>query len=391
VIHEVSEEVQALDAVSSVNEVAWEWRPNEGETASDVHAGSSGAVIELEDGLVGLRGDTGEELWKYRIPDTEGLSVAFSPSGEQAVVAAPDEPAVLLDTATGALVTEDVHWDGEARFLGETRLLHRQGEETETLFRVSDLDSGTTLWEQEAPETCFEEESARLISATHNSEAIVLLLHCSKDTSEDSLRAPDPDTVNALVALSAEDGRELWRYESVDEDGLGSANALMLQDSLVANLPGEEGWLIIDPADGTTLAESPRPVLAVNENDYLVGPEPGGEEPTHELRSFDGDVLTSATLSEDRWPADTSGTVVGLMDHLVTIDMERGSTEDSVNAVTTTWDEEDTESVITATTTKMASNFEPGRLLPVPGAVLVFVPMNHAADIESVEHVTALR
>src|SRR5699024_9779708 len=157
--------------------------------------------------------------------------VAFSPSGEQAVVAAPDEPAVLLDTATGALVTEDVHWDGEARFLGETRLLHRQGEETETLFRVSDLESGTTLSEQEEMETCSAEESARLIPAAHKREAIVHLLQCSKDASEDSLRAPDPDNVNGLVALSAEDGRELWRYESVDEDGLGSANEMMLQDS----------------------------------------------------------------------------------------------------------------------------------------------------------------
>lgn len=390
-IHEVADdEVPVPEAVTSVSEIGWEWRPDEEETALAVHAQSRGAVIELEDGLVGLQGDTGDELWRYRLPEAEGFSASFSPSGEHVLVAASDEPAVLLDTSTGAVVAEDIDWDGEAHLLDHTRLIHHRGEATEALFTVSDLESGETLWRQETPETCSEDGPSRLVSRLLHSEAIVLLLHCSENTSQEALRVPEPDTVNALVALSPTDGRELWRQESADSEGRGLASALMLQGTLAADLPGEEGWLIIDPVDGTRIAESPKPVLAVGEDTYLAGPDPWAEDPAHELRTFGGEVAASVTLSEDRWAGDTPETAIGLPEQLVSVDMERGSPEDAVNAVVTPWDG-GTDDVISATTTSAASRIDPGRLLAVPGAVLVYIPMDHTADINSVEHVVALR
>lgn len=390
-IHEVADdEVPVPEAVTSVSEIGWEWRPDEEETALAVHAQSRGAVIELEDGLVGLQGDTGNELWRYRLPEATALSTSFSPSGEHALVAASDEPAVLLDTSTGAVVAEDIDWDGEAHLLDHTRLLHHRGEATEALFTVSDLESGKTLWRQETPKTCSGGGPSRLVSRLLHSEAIVLLLHCSENTSQEALRAPESDTVNALVALSPNDGRDLWRQESADSEGRGLVSALMLQGTLAADLPGEEGWLIIDPVDGTLIAESPKPVLAVGEDTYLAGPDPWAEDPTHELRTFDGEVAASVTLSEDRWAGDTPETAIGLPEQLISVDMERGSPEDAVNAVVTPWDG-GRDDVITATTTGTASRIDPGRLLSVPGAVLVYVPVDHAADIDSVEHVVALR
>ncbi|MFE1167537.1 PQQ-binding-like beta-propeller repeat protein [Nocardiopsis sp. NPDC058789] len=390
--HEVSEGgMAAPEDVTSVSEVGWEWHPGEDESATDVHPGPVGAVVELTDGLIGLRGDTGEELWSYRIPEAGGFSASFSPSGEQVLVTASDEPATLLDTETGATVAEDVDWDGQTLLLDETRLLDYRGEATELLFEVSDLESGETLWQQETPVACPGDTPSRLISALHASEALVLLLHCSEDTSEGALRVPEADTVNALVALDPVDGEELWRQESEDTEGLGLAEALLLQGAVVADLPGEEGWLIIDPADGSVLAESPKPVLSVGEGHYLAGPDPLAEDPTHELRTFDGEVTASATLPDDRWPGDTPESAVGLPEQLVTVDMERGSPEDPVNAVVTPWDDAGSEDVIDATATKRASQDDPGRLLPVPGALLVYVPVDLAADIDSVGHVAALR
>lgn len=354
VISEVFEgEVPVPEVVTSVSEVAWEWMPGEGETASDVHAGPVGAVIELEDGLVGLRGDTGEELWRYRIPGAEAFSASVSPSGDRALVAALDESAVLLDTTTGAAVAQNIDWDRSDSLLGGARLLDSWGEATQHLIEVSDVESGETLWKLEAPVTCSEGESHRLISRWHHSEAIILLLHCSEDTSDAALRVPEAGTVNALVALDPADGRELWRRESVDTEERGLASISMLQDTLVADLPGEEGWLIIDPTDGSILAKSPKPVLAVNETDYLAGPDPFVDDPTHELRTFEGEVSASTTLLEERWYGDTPEMAVGLPEQLVTIDMEKGSLRDEVNAVVTPWDDQGSDEVIAGTTTDL--------------------------------------
>lgn len=392
VISEVFEgEVPVPGAVTSVSEVGWEWLPGEGETASDVHVGPTGVVIELEGGLVGLRGDTGEELWRYQIPGAEGFSALFSPSGDRALVAPVDELAVLLDTTTGAAVAQDIDWDRGDSLLGGARLLDSWGEPTQHLIEVSDVESGETLWKLEAPVTCSEGESHRLISRRDHSEAIIFLIHCSEDTSEDALRVPEAGTVNALVALDPADGRELWRRESVDIEGRGLASMLMLQDTLVADLPGEEGWLIIDPMDGSVLAKSPKPVLTVNETDYLAGPDPFVDDPTYELRTFEGEVSASTTLLEERWYGDTPETAVGLPEQLVTLDMVRGSPRDEVNAVVTPWGDEGSDEFITGTTTDRASIFDPGRLLPVPGAILVYVPTGYDPRIEEVEHIVALQ
>lgn len=392
VIHRVSEdEVGNPEVLSSVSEIGWEWQPSEGESASDVHAGPAGAVIELDDGLIGLKGDTGEELWRYQIPDAQTVPASFSPSGEHVLVASSDVPGVVLNTMTGATVAENVDWDGSGRLLDDTRLLYRQGEPTEALLRVKDLGSEEFLWQQEAPETCSEGGPSRLISVLSSSEAVVLWLHCSEDISEEAAWEPEPGTVNALVALDPASGRELWRQESENIEGLDQASATMLHGAIVVDFPGQEGQLIIDPGKGDTIAESPKPVLAVGEMHYLVGPDFLAEDMAHELRTFDGEVSASVTLPESLLTTGASESTIGLLDQLVTIDMERGSPEDAINAIVTPWGEERDDAVISATTTDQASIIDPGHLLSVPGAVLVYVPVDHSADIDSIEHVSALR
>jgi hypothetical protein len=392
VIHQVSEaEVAKPEAVTSVGEIGWEWRPGEGESASDVHAGPAGAVIKLGDGLVGLKGDTGEELWRYQIPDAQTVPASFSPSGDQVLVASSDVPGVVLDTVTGSVVAENIDWDGSGRLLDDARLLHRQGEPEEALFKVQDLESGEILWQQETPETCSEGGPSRLISVLTSSEAVVLWLHCSEDISEEAVWEPEPGTVNALVALDPANGQELWRQESENVDGLGQASATMLHGAVIADFPSQDGWLIIDPGSGDTIAESPKPVLAVGETHYLAGPDFLAEDSTHELRTFEDEVSSSVTLPERFLSKSASAPAIGLAEQLVTIDMERGSPEDAINAIVTPWSEESTNTVISATTTGQANITDPGSLLSVPGAVLVYVPVDHSGNIDSLEHVVALR
>lgn len=392
VIHQVSEaEVAKPEAITSVSEIDWEWRPGEGESASDVHAGPVGAVVELDNGLVGLKGDTGEELWRYQIPDAQTVPASFSPSGEHVLVASSDVPGVVLDTVTGAAVVENVDWDGSGRLLDDARLLYRQGDPEETLFGVKDLEAEDFLWQQEAPETCSEGGPSRLISVLSSSEAVVLWLHCSEDISEEAVWEPEPGTVNALIALDPASGRELWRQESENVEGLGQASATMLHGAIIAGFPSQDGWLIIDPGSGDTVAESPKPVLAVGEAHYLAGPDFLAEDTAHELRTFEGEVSASVTLPENPLPRGASAPAIGLPDQLVTIDMERGSPEDAINSIVTPWGEERAGTVISATTTGQANITDPGILLSVPGAVLIYVPVDYSGNIDSLEHVAALR
>ncbi|MFB8770567.1 dehydrogenase [Nocardiopsis alba] len=392
VIHRVADGSPTTpEAVVSVSEVDWEWSPGEGERVSKVHAGPVGAVIELTDGLVGPRGDTGDELWRYQAPEAEGFSASFSPSGELALVSASDEPALLLDTSTGEAASWDLDWNGEGRLLDGEFLFHREGEATEALHESTDLETGAPLWRQKESVTCSEGGPSRTITTLLSPKAIILLLHCSEDTSEGALRVPAPDTVNALVALDPKDGGELWRREAEDTEGRGLAGAKLLQGHLVADLPGEEGWTIIDPIDGEVLTESPKPVLEIGDDTYLASPNPLAEDPSHELRTFDGEMISSVTLPDGHFSGDTPETAIGLPDHLLTIDMERGSDEDAIDVVVTPWGDEGAEDVIAATTTATASSLDPGRLLSVPGAVIAYVPVQYGAGIDAIEGVVALR
>ena len=165
----------------------------------------------------------------------------------------------------------------------------------------------------------------------------------------------------------------------------------MLHGAVIADFPSQDGWLIIDPGSGDTIAESPKPVLAVGETHYLAGPDFLAEDRTHELRTFEGEVSSSVTLPERFLSKSASAPAIGLDEQLVTINMERGSPEDTINAIVTPWRDESVNTVISATTTDRANITGPGSLLSVPGAVLVYVPVDYSGNIDSLEHVAALR
>ncbi|AFR07316.1 PQQ enzyme repeat family protein [Nocardiopsis alba ATCC BAA-2165] len=392
VIHQVTDgEVGNPGAITSVSDIGWEWRPKEGERVSEVWAGPAGAVIELDDGFIGLKGDTGEELWRYQLPGVEKFSASFSPSGEELLVAASDEPGVMLNTVNGATIAEDIDWDYSSLLLDGGNILRRQGDSTEALFEVEDLDSGKVLWRQEAPSVCSGSGDSRLISERHSKEVITLILYCAEDVSDEAIWDPAPESVYTLIAIEASDGRELWRQDFENTEDPSRIDVLIFQEILLVDLPGQEKQLMIDAVDGSTIAESSELVLAVDDSKYFVGPEFESEDNPYEIRTFKGEVTASVTLSEAHHSMSTPETKIGLPDQMITVDMERGSPKDKVNAVVAPWGEEGAEIVISGTETNHADVFEPGRLLRIPGAVLLYVPVSSTNSVESIEHVVALR
>ncbi|WP_431869242.1 hypothetical protein [Nocardiopsis eucommiae] len=104
---------------ASVERLGWEWRPPEGTAVADVERGPLGPVVATTDGVFGLDGATGGELWSYRRPRGDVL-VTLHPGADRAQVILrsreslgrgipAEDPlrggdVVLLDTATGGVV-----------------------------------------------------------------------------------------------------------------------------------------------------------------------------------------------------------------------------------------------------------------------------------------------
>ncbi|WP_121181338.1 hypothetical protein [Nocardiopsis sp. Huas11] len=78
-------------------------------TLFNVLPGAGGPVMVIDDGVIALNGETGEEVWRYRM-ESGGVQGAWStPEGREVLlsVSGGDEGAVvLLDTGTGESVAE---------------------------------------------------------------------------------------------------------------------------------------------------------------------------------------------------------------------------------------------------------------------------------------------
>ncbi len=100
---------------TDLDEVGWTWSAPEDADVVRVEAGSRGPVVVLKDGLIGLDGGTGEELWSYRarysyawsdrergvFADRNDLASTFVLEGTE-----EERRRVVLDTATGRIVEE---------------------------------------------------------------------------------------------------------------------------------------------------------------------------------------------------------------------------------------------------------------------------------------------
>ncbi|WP_306371473.1 PQQ-binding-like beta-propeller repeat protein [Nocardiopsis sp. CC223A] len=346
-------------------------------------------MVVLDSGFVGLRGDTGEELWSYTLPDTDQIHTDVSSDGTRAAVRYTNdegEPvAVLLDTSTGSIVSEDAHWDGESHLLDAELQIHRHYDEDGFSVEVADLADGRTMWRQEEPVACSEGPS-RQVRGSYHADAVVLLAYCADDVSEEAMYSAGQQATHVLVALDPGSGRELWRHEISVDDTQGyfpESRLTQYGDTLVVKLPGVSEQLLLDTATGDLLEELSGHVLDVTEEAYLA--RMGTiENPVFELRGFDGQVLHTL-------PTDPGDVVAVLDEGLLRVRMERGPDGDTIGAEVTPWQGGDGTVVETGLVVESADSEEPGRLLRMPGAVLLYPSVGPSAGVDAIEHIVALQ
>ncbi|MGW5875962.1 hypothetical protein ACWFMI_05310 [Nocardiopsis terrae] len=108
---------EAAPVPDRVREAGWEWEPDRGGRVQRIMRGSHGPLVALNNGVVSLDGTNGTEVWSYRRPSAEEVSV-WGGNGQVLVTHTPEDPGSdkgdtdqgrlteVLDLVTGELVAE---------------------------------------------------------------------------------------------------------------------------------------------------------------------------------------------------------------------------------------------------------------------------------------------
>lgn len=414
---------------STVDRVAWTWRPPEGARTHRVLATVTGAVVDVGDGVVALDPVTGEETWHYRRLGTE-VDVNVTPDGRTVALAftvhdhrGDWEALLTLDAATGRLRGDTpLRLDGDPgreRGIGwlgggapvdlltaDARLLVEQyGSDWRLTARA--LDTDAPLWTAPLDPRCLIDRRPRTWIRTFP-DAVVVSQDCHEDLDgtsrfgarwESSVLNTETELrggVSRLTAFDAATGTQLWRTEHPGEGPVGPnpeisyhstghrshLHPVTSDGSVVAveKWGSDIRYLVVDRETGEVLTDD----LDLTEHGHSahftadsvsvvrIDEERGGTL-VHERRTLDGRLERSAA-SGAPFPHVLAGTEwVDLADAAVMVHLsEDAATGGGYDVGVTPWD--DTAEPFTLKLDGMVptSGISQVRLLPVPGALVVF-------------------
>ncbi|WP_017584390.1 PQQ-binding-like beta-propeller repeat protein [Nocardiopsis valliformis] len=220
---------------TGVSEVGWTWTAPENAEVVRVEAGTHGSVVVLADGLVGLDGQTGEELWSYRARYSRtgpGWGTgAFDHRNDLASVIVTagsegDRRRLVLDTSTGQIVEE-------APFTDDASSNHASRPHTTPEAYVYGADwtlravdvHGQELWERPYGEGDPDRYCVAVESGVQAYDGQIIIGEmCADSEPEESdpyrgtewgqrIDAARASGMVSLVALDAVTGAQMWRRE----------------------------------------------------------------------------------------------------------------------------------------------------------------------------------
>ncbi|MBE2999942.1 PQQ-binding-like beta-propeller repeat protein [Nocardiopsis sp. HNM0947] len=239
---------QELDVPTSVTSVGWDWQPPDKTSITHVSPTQHGVAAMVDDGIVALAGDTGEEHWHYRRPEEPITSAAVTPDGSKVMLSYAgdhtdeedeDEPPaqneiVLLDAATGDIINEhtadfaphsgggldgNVHRENgrdpgiitdEARVIQDS-----DGGEHGDIVAYS-LEGGEELWRLSPEVEQGPEHAEPVLSHGFPAQDTLILSLLFTDQEGEGAASPDNprDYTFALAGVDAETGSDLWQREA---------------------------------------------------------------------------------------------------------------------------------------------------------------------------------
>jgi hypothetical protein len=303
-----------LDIPGTVSEVGWEWQPPPGQTIRDMYPAVSGVVAVVSDGVVGINGVTGEEVWHYRRTDSgvqshsvtpDGRSVAITFSSESTGDAEGLEKTIVLDAADGSLsheyetpaLEEETVPDERLRFryvTNDSYVVPRVGSDGHLRVDAFSLATAEEQWSYGG------EQEIASVGQVFVAEDVVIATGVV--TSEN----PDGGGHSlVMVGLDASTGEPLWEvdrsFDASQEDipdmryepGWGAVTVNLLE-------PGGESvnWLV-DPLTGESLLETATYPGWVTGDGYITrSADPEAGLVHYSYMRFDGSEESGITVVE---------------------------------------------------------------------------------------------
>ncbi|NKZ01667.1 hypothetical protein [Nocardiopsis alborubida] len=334
-----SDPVGSIDIPRTITEVGWNWEAPEDIVVNAVHTIPSGVVVSVSDGVIALRGDTGEELWSYRRTGTTASGSNVTPNGESVAVSYLDETdtesetettkhdVVVLDSFTGEITSEQVTdftlvnsvphnislLEPTPERLGlltqDHRLALGRNSENDLTLRAIGLSSGEEEWEQYQVFQPNDQGQEFLPGELVTAEDTVIVTGSFADPTE---TMSDLDAIQrhtaVIMGLDAGSGEEVWRVEH-ELDAPVTYRDIELStypgSGIVAAVmegPGYfEQWLL-DPATGNSVADnvftlSGPDVISISQSGYAtVKTDHEAETDTYTRMDFSGNLEEKITV-----------------------------------------------------------------------------------------------
>lgn len=304
-----------------VERMGWLWEVPEGARLIDTVPVPVGVAVLLDDGFVALAGDTGEELWRYRVGEDARAAYASRSGGFLAVEVedTEDGPALIeLDPSTGEVLREvALEESGGDSGIDEGSFSRNVAEGVriasdpfdDPALRALSLETGEDLWVQEKPPECTTVDGPSTDTTLVGVLGEVVLEEFFCTGSEDGA---------GLLGRDLSTGEELWRFEEdlgPSEPDLGSPERHYdpLSDRYLAERTLNGTTRVFDVVTGDLLGEWDETVLGVLEDESVVVRYTDADEYRRENPS--GEVLETVPVpdgaSRSEHPVILTGGVVG--------------------------------------------------------------------------------
>lgn len=385
---------------TTVTETAWTWEGAPGTAIHAIHPTPTGALVELNNGLVGLDTATGEITWSYLLPEATDLEegetdLVLTPDATMAAFS-PGQTTVLLDTATGQERQRVDHGTeagddlfipsrlGLPHTLGNLTTGNHELHLTLTPWGHQDQASG---WETTLP-GCEDGNSAFMDQGLLTDDTAVIVQSC-------------PSQGPTLTGIDLHTGEQTWRLQQGDDyqpdenvfTDFGydhEPEFILLGDLLVLeNISVQRGTVVIDTTTGEVITDSlpddsENAQLRVLSDGYLALNRPEGsdqenndKERSYELRDFDGTVRHSVEPTQGS-VGRSLGELLPLEGSLLKPDAPEGG--DGEDMVVMDWDTNEQHRIpltVDASTSRISNLAKADRAIgpltfrEVPGAVLL--------------------
>ncbi|NYH51996.1 hypothetical protein HNR06_001585 [Nocardiopsis arvandica] len=378
VLHETADGGSSEPSVPTVvSRVAWTWGAPEGARIGQIHPVPTGAVLQLNDGAVGVDTDTGQTAWVYRVPDADA-DVAVSPDGSSAVVSTEGSLAVL-DTRTGEqkydlkhdYAAQDSLTVATAGLVSDNGMVTSAEGEGGVVIELTPWSNSEEGWRSAALECPGGEIFSGITQAFATQARVVLIYECGEE-------------IAVMVGLGEENGEQQW---TLPLDGFNYTSrhdfGVVGDVAVLENISAQRGTVVIDTEKGELISgelldELGNDILRILPDGYLAVREYQSGDLHYEMRGFSDEVQKSVSIDS----GDVAGSITNFLpmsDALLKLTFVDGAEDTQVSVFE--WGSEkpgqnidlpiEMEVIGLTSLRKSDAAMGPGSFEAVPGAVII--------------------